>query len=69
MRLLRCRFWKSKPSRAPVTSVPLGCGGSMRMTSAPQVGEMAHAGRPRPRQRQIEDDDTGQRQMPAIGVV
>src|SRR3954451_3057430 len=37
-RLLRCRFWKSEPSRRPTTSLasPASGGGSMRITSAPQ---------------------------------
>src|SRR5258708_26015863 len=37
-RLLRCRFWKSEPSRRPTTSLtsPASGGGSTRMTSAPQ---------------------------------
>jgi hypothetical protein len=37
-RLLRCRFWKSEPSRRPTNSPasPLSGGGSTRITSAPQ---------------------------------
>src|SRR5258705_490325 len=37
-RLLRCRFWKSEPSRRPTTSLasPASGGGSTRITSAPQ---------------------------------
>ena len=35
-RLLRCRFWKSKPCRLPATSSPSVAGGSILMTSAPQ---------------------------------
>ena len=37
LRLLRCRFWKSKPSRRePVTSRPSSAGGSILITRAPQ---------------------------------
>ena len=35
-RLLRCRFWKSKPWRLPVISSPSVAGGSILITSAPQ---------------------------------
>src|SRR5476651_2457264 len=37
-RLLRCRFWKSEPSRLPMISLdsPALGGGSTRITSAPQ---------------------------------
>ena len=37
-RLLRCRFWKSEPSRRPISSSasPSPGGGSTRITSAPQ---------------------------------
>src|ERR1700733_6450617 len=37
-RLLRCRFWKSEPSRRPTSSPasPSSGGGSTRITSAPQ---------------------------------
>src|SRR6201994_5137665 len=41
-RLLRCRFWKSEPSRRPTSSPasPSSGGGSTRITSAPQSAKV-----------------------------
>ena len=56
LRLLRWRFWKSKPSRASPSSAPGVPAGVSDRVRAP-VGELAHAGRARAHAGEVEHDD------------
>src|SRR5476651_462794 len=72
-RLLRCRFWKSEPSRLPASSSasPSPGGGSTRITSAPQSASVrTQDGPARARVRSITlNRDSGRRDACDDGVV
>ena len=62
LRLLRCRFWKSKPSRRDAGHIAALIAGRLDLddVGAP-IGELAHAGRAGAGMRQVEHGETRKR--------